>query len=714
MRKAVDRLVDLLLEDSFREKLNRGETGEVIDRILKILREEAKAHYIAITVWDASEDVLYLHRYLGDDGREIPPSAVGNGPMGVCMEKQELVVGDFSDFARGDKRLAEVVGPVLCFPISFQEGRWIGSVGLGRRKGYPPFSKEELELLKAAGSVASVVISANISQDLLSKRDVLVETLVDMLGIMVENIDLDEKALRTLRYLRSLFEADYAVMGEVSRKRGIVRLSYALGLPSGLEIRLGEGVMGMAALQEKPLFFKKYPEALSIKSCPVNPDVLGSCMAVPISAYGSADFVLMLMRRKGRRSFTGDDFYNLVLMQQMFSLLLRLAFYESEKDRLLRMKARAERLEALGALASGIAHDFNNVIGVIMGYAQIAAESTEEEDTKKMLSLIIEQCRHAARLASQILHVSREQKTEEQLVDLKLLVKSLFEILERTLPENIAIVYEDDGKDHYYVIGDPTKIHSMILNIATNAKDAMSDGGTFSIRLSKREVPFLREEFGYKRAIILEFEDTGCGIPEEHIGRIFDPFFTTKEPGKGTGLGLSQVYSTVKQMGGHIDVVSCVGEGTKFVIYLPEAQIDRLKEQEKEKKAEEKEAKCKAIVVEDNEELLNLLKLVFFRMGVDALPFTDPEEAFEAFLRHKGEIDLLVSDVVMPKMSGLELAQKVVEEKPEVKVVLITGYTSVLGKVKAFLEKHKGILLEKPFTIDRLQEVLRTFCSSGN
>lgn len=355
----------------------------------------------------------------------------------------------------------------------------------------------------------------------------------------------------------------------------------------------------------------------------------------------------------------------------------------------------SQRYETIGTMVSGIAHEFNNLLMIIMGYAQLIAMQIDEKSPHyKYFSGLIDACNQTHQLIEQLLTFARQSIVEKQKFVLAPLVKETVKLLKRTIPENINIHL--DIHSNSKIEADPTQIQQVILNLATNACDAMPEGGDIYIRLTEEMVgeeeikryPFMKSG----EYICLSVKDTGEGIPKEIQHRIFDPFFTTKGPDKGTGMGLATVYGIVKQVNGYIVVESDVGKGAEFKIYFPLIKTKSAETLETFEKAQEKGI----LIVEDEEELVKVFKEFLEELGYKVFQAQDGEEGWLVFVEHEKEINLVVLDIVMPKASGIKLAKKIKVKKPDVKIILMTGYNH--GGL-SLEEIGAEELVEKPFSV---------------
>ncbi|MCB9418759.1 MAG: PAS domain S-box protein [Ardenticatenaceae bacterium] len=369
-----------------------------------------------------------------------------------------------------------------------------------------------------------------------------------------------------------------------------------------------------------------------------------------------------------------------------------------------------ERLAMVGQLAAGIAHDFNNIMTVIILYAQMLLKLPQfaSGDDQRMATLF-RQAKLAANLISQILDFSRQSVMERRPVNLVYFLKELLKMLKRTLPENIRLDLVFEG-DEYGVLVDLTRLQQAVMNLAVNARDAMPDGGTLTMELSHMslaeddKLPLPDMVAG--EWVMLAVSDTGTGIKAEDLNRVFEPFFTTKEPGKGTGLGLAQVFGIIKQHGGSIDLTSVEGEGTTFRIYLPYHKLEDTLEPALEHEVVTEGGGETILVVEDDENTLEAVCEILKTLNYHALPASNGAQALEIFEWRHDEIELVISDMVMPTMSGSKLYTKLRELKPDIKMVIITGYP--FGEEDREL-LSQGIVawIQKPFVMEQIASAIR-------
>lgn len=378
---------------------------------------------------------------------------------------------------------------------------------------------------------------------------------------------------------------------------------------------------------------------------------------------------------------------------------------------------RQERLAAVGQLASGIAHDFNNLLTTIMLYAQIGLRKEDiSPDLAQSFETILGESRQAAKLVQQILDFSRRSPIETHPVDLKLFVKEVVRILERTIPENISFLLEvetEGYEDPFTVNADPTRIQQVLMNLVVNARDAMPEGGVLRIGLSRADfgageeppaTETLPTELPDGKWVCLSVSDTGVGIPPEVKSHIFEPFFTTKPPGKGTGLGLPQVYGIVTQHKGYIDVETEVDEWTVFRVYLPAYRAEKEISPEEVTPVVPKGKGEIILLAEDNEGIREATQEILESLGYRVLTAADGEEALAVF-QAEGEVDLLLTDVVMPEVGGRELARELRRVAPGLKVIAMTGHP-LKEELETLKKEDIQEVVRKPLDMDVLTEAL--------
>jgi two-component system, cell cycle sensor histidine kinase and response regulator CckA len=382
----------------------------------------------------------------------------------------------------------------------------------------------------------------------------------------------------------------------------------------------------------------------------------------------------------------------------------------TERKRLEQQFQQAQKMEAVGRLAGGIAHDFNNLLTAILGYGQILlSEVAPDDPLRSGLEEIKRAGERAATLTHQLLAFSRRQVLLPKVLDLNTIVADVQKMLHRMIGEDVALI-TNPGKDLGRVKADPGQLIQVLMNLAVNSRDAMPDGGALTIEtanvdLSEADV---RQHPGLRpgKYVLLAVSDTGCGMDKATQARIFEPFFTTKEVGKGTGLGLATVYGIVKQSDGYIAVHSEPDRGTTFKIYFPRIEEAAPASTARQVKAIASTGSETVLVVEDEAGVRNLVSHVLRRHGYTVLEASHGEEALSLVDQYAGAIDLLVTDMIMPVMSGRQLADLLTAKQEGLKVVYMSGYVHPEGDQPPRGNGRRAFL-QKPFKPDVLARMVR-------
>ena len=385
---------------------------------------------------------------------------------------------------------------------------------------------------------------------------------------------------------------------------------------------------------------------------------------------------------------------------------------DTDRHRLEVQLQQAQKMESIGTLAGGIAHDFNNILSPIFGYIELALlKLPDTSDIKPYLGEVFNAAKRAQELVKQILTFSRQDGQDRSPVELYIVVKEALKLLRASIPTNIEIrqnIDQNCGK----IMGNPTQIHQILMNLCTNAYHAMREsGGIMAVSLASVEVgsgdklrnlhlppgPYVR----------LEVSDTGPGMSKEILERIFEPYFTTKAKGEGTGMGLSVVHGIIKGHKGHITVYSEPGQGTTFHVYLPVADGDFETKPKIDETAPLPTGNEKVMLVDDEKKILAVESLMLKKLGYQITTFNDPLAALECFSRQSHEFDLVITDMTMPKMTGIVLAQEIMKVRPDIPVIMCTGFSEIINEEKA---KSLGIkeYIMKPITMRDLAPAVRS------
>jgi signal transduction histidine kinase/CheY-like chemotaxis protein len=387
------------------------------------------------------------------------------------------------------------------------------------------------------------------------------------------------------------------------------------------------------------------------------------------------------------------------------------AFYlkdVTEKRELGEQLRQAQKMEAIGRLAGGIAHDFNNLLTIILGFGQIVADDLSNTDAKSNMAEVIKAGERASALTQRLLAFTRKQILEPEILDLNMVVTGMEGMLKRLIGEDVQITVQ--LSPHIGSIrADHHQLEQVVMNLAVNARDAMPAGGKLVISTGDTLVETSRAAVHGRaggRYSMLTVRDTGSGMDAETKAKIFEPFFTTKGSGKGTGLGLSMVYGIVQQSGGFLAVQSELGVGSSFEIYLPcvteSSTAPRIKPKNTDITGCEK-----ILVIEDEDAVRQLVESLLTNAGYTVLALDDAGHALRLSKSDMSDVDLLVTDMVMPGMSGPDVAAQLVQVRPELKVLYVSGYTEHPSITEGKLPDRTS-WLQKPFTRDELLSKVRT------
>jgi PAS domain S-box-containing protein len=383
---------------------------------------------------------------------------------------------------------------------------------------------------------------------------------------------------------------------------------------------------------------------------------------------------------------------------------------EAEREELQNQLLQAQKMESIGRLAGGIAHDFNNMLSVINGHAELALDQVPESDpTHDDLWEILSAGRRSATLTRQLLAFARQQTIQPKVIDLNQVVSGTLKMLGRLIGEDIELVWTPDP-NLWKVHIDPAQIDQVLANLVVNSRDAIAGVGKVALSTSNellREADCSGIEGSLPgKYVRLRVTDTGCGIDKQTMARIFEPFFTTKKDGEGTGLGLATVYGVVKQNNGFIDVHSEPGKGTTFNIHLPRSENVLTTTAETESMPEIPRGTETVLLVEDEENVLRMVRGLLGSTGYTVLVANSPQEATEVAEQFPGVIDLLVTDLIMPGMNGRELANQLTASRPGLRCLYMSGYPADVIAHHGMIDA--GVrLIQKPFSLKLLARNVR-------
>ena len=493
-------------------------------------------------------------------------------------------------------------------------------------------------------------------------------------------------------------------------------------MPVRRRLKIGESLAGQVAATGRPLLLRdpaSHPSMLPEHAQAMRRLGYHGMLTVPARVGDRVVGVLSFLTRR-EEGFSTEDLAIATAFASHAAVALENSrlLHESRRayDELVQTQGQleqAQKMDAIGRLAGGVAHDFNNLLTVILGRTDILLTQIKAEDPlRRGIALIQRTAGRAAELTKQLLAFSRKQVLEAVVLDLGVVTTDMKEMLARLIGEDIALV-TNLAATLGHVKADRGQIEQVVMNLAINARDAMPQGGQLVVETANADLDdeYVRRNVGSRPGphVMLAVSDSGVGIPREPQRHIFEPFFTTKEQGKGTGLGLATVYGIVKQSGGYIEVDSEPGRGTTFRIYLPRVDSASPAAERSPRAAAPTGGTETILLVEDEDGVRELARDILRSSGYTVLEGRNGAEGLLLGERHQGALDLLLTDVVMPRMSGRELAERMVSLRPELSVLYMSGYTDdavirhgVLGSDTAFLQK--------PFTpaalVQRVRETL--------
>ncbi|MCA1957455.1 MAG: PAS domain S-box protein [Nitrospira sp.] len=540
---------------------------------------------------------------------------------------------------------------------------------------------------------------------------------------------LQEAVPQIMEAVGGSLEWDLGFFWKVDAQSGVLRPLHQWRAPScdpqefvkateGLIFQRGEGVPGRIWEKGFPIWVRDMmTDATVLRSAEATQAGLHGAVGFPIRVCGEVEGVMEFFSRHVQEP---DD----ELLKMMADIGLKIGqFCERARaeDALRQTEAQlrqSQKMEAIGRLAGGVAHDFNNLLTVIRGYSELILTRLPQGDPmRRDMEEVKKAADRAAGLTKQLLAFSRRQIVSAKVVDLNAVIKNMDGMLRRLVGEDIIEVWTDLEEEVWPIKADPGQIEQVIMNLAVNARDAMPTGGRLTIETRNvtvaketRRGKVTLEEGAY---VMLAIKDSGHGMSEEVQAHLFEPFFTTKESGKGTGLGLSTVYGIVRQSGGLIGIESEPGRGTTCTIFFPRL-VEGAQESESPQQGVGGERGHETILlVEDDPGVRGLVQETLRMNGYHVLVARHGIEALLVGTKHVGPIHLLITDVVMPQMSGPEVADKLAELRPEAKVLYMSGYPDhpVFKKGEVNLETN---FLQKPFTPVNLAQKVREVLDRAN
>jgi len=416
-----------------------------------------------------------------------------------------------------------------------------------------------------------------------------------------------------------------------------------------------------------------------------------------------------LFNAQSSASIVKDENGNPICMMASFLDVTERSEMINEKLQLEKQIQRSQKMEAIGTLAGGIAHDFNNILSGILGYTELALlEIPQGTSLHDKLENVLNSGNRAKELVNQILMFSQQRELERKPINVRSIVEDALKMIRASIPSNIEI-FQNFNCDECIIEADATQIHQIVMNLCTNAYHAVKEQLGF-IELIVKDIQLdsdmlinhTRLQAGpYVELIVV---DTGYGMSPETVEKIFDPYFTTKDKGEGTGLGLSVVHGIVKSLGGAIMVKSIPGKGSSFHVYFPRIPEKRIKESLEFESIPTGHERI--LIIDDEVMIVDMTKKMLQHLGYEVITRTNSLEALELFRMKHDEIDLVISDVNMPKMTGIELAERLLEIRKDIPIVLGTGYSEMITQQRAIQLGIKRIII-KPLIIKELANTIR-------
>lgn len=482
----------------------------------------------------------------------------------------------------------------------------------------------------------------------------------------------------------------------------------------GLKIGQGMGSCGTAAFTKKRVVVEElegHPYWKGFKAA--REAGLHACWSEPVLGANGELLGTFAMYYREARTPNAEETRLIESAAHLASIAIGRVRDEIQRKKLEEQLIHVQKIEAIGQLAGGIAHDFNNLLTPIIVYGDMIKRSLPvEHDQLRRVDGVLSAAHKAKELTQKLLSFGRKQMLCMEVLDLNEVIDSFRDILLRTIRENIVIKITP-ATGGAWLRADRGQLEQILLNLTVNAQDAIENNGTIFIDTGHvlLDDEFVRQHHGMVAGpyILLAFRDSGCGMDDETLRHIFEPFFTTKPVGHGTGLGLATVYGIVKQHEGYIEVRSHLGEGTSFVIYLPavaEAGQVAGRVAAVEREYSGVQTKATILLVEDNTMVREMAQDLLDQFGFTVLVADSPRRALEMEREHIGPIDLMVTDVVMPEMDGMQLYEALQERRPGLPVIYISGYTSDLVIHNGTLEEEVNFL-KKPFSAEQLVEKVR-------
>jgi len=658
--------------------------SETLDALLRVVEGEAPQLVASILLLD--KDGIHVRHGAGPSLSERFKSAVDGSPIGpkagscgtAAHRKEAVIVEDIAtDALWADyKELALPEGLRACWstPIFDAQRNVLGTFALYFRKPGRP-TGDHLVLIDMATQTAAIAIARKREEEALHESRQRLMSIYDTVGDVI--------------FLLAV-EADGGFRFESVNRRFVT----TTGMPA--EVVVGKRVEDVIPQPSLGAVLDRYRKAIR-DNVVVRWEETSDYPAGRLTGEVS---IAPVVDEQGRCSHLVGAVHDLTARK-------RAEQRHAQAEEMLR---QSQKLESVGRLAGGVAHDFNNILSVIVGYGELMRRQIgEDHPAWPRLEQLVKAAMRGAGLTRQLLAFSRKQVMQPKLLDLGASVDEMRKMLDRVVGADLQIVVRP-AQRLGAVLADPTQIEQVLMNLVVNARDAMPEGGVLTIETANvdfdQTYAAVRPDAQPGPYVMLAVSDTGVGMDADTQQRIFEPFFTTKPPGEGTGLGLPTVYGIVKQMGGFIWVYSEVGHGTSFKIYLP--RIDAVVAKDAAAPATEPLPRGHetVLVVEDSEGLREVVRELLTQQGYTVLDVSQGEAALALLGSEKRAVDLVLTDVVMPKLGGADLVKRLRTLHPRLRVVYMSGYTDGAISRQGVLDKD-AILLEKPFTAENLARAVR-------
>ena len=704
------------------------ELDTVLELVALRARELADADGAALMLREpGSQTASFRHRagtrFTGQERLRVEPGRGAGGrvlltgcPFRTADYGDEAqITDDYREFVRANGLVALMVVPIQ------GDERVEGLLYVDRRRPRPFTDRDEALLVDLAEHAAIAIKNGQLLHALRS-RQARLEALLDV-----------SHELSKIQPVRSLLDAIARACGHVLGTESVgFRLVEGDDLVIGAvwgdaadvmvtaKLKIGQSLSGIVAATGEPLLVMD--AARDPRVVPAHRESLRrlgyrAWLGVPVKTGDRVVGTLTILTRH-EAGFSKEDVAIATAFASQAATALENArlFQELEQAYTAASQAKAEltqsqKMEAIGRLAGGMAHDFNNLLTIVHGRCEILRKRIAPDDrSQRDLEIVRETTRRAAALISQLLAFSRKQMLQPKIVSVSALVQDVAALFRRLLGEDIELTLITTAEPDR-ATADPIQLEQVLMNLAVNARDAMPQGGKLTITTASVDLDeaFVRQHPGARRGphVALSVSDSGSGMTPEVLARVFEPFFTTKGPGKGTGLGLSTVYGIVKQHEGYVQAVSEPGHGTTFTIYLPSRTegVDEVSTLERTEPTIPRGSET-ILLVEDEDEVRELAREILEMNGYTVLEASHGAEALHVCREHTAPIELLLTDVVMPGMSGRELARHLVALRPHIKVLYMSGYSDDALGNHGVLDPDI-LLLAKPFTPESLLGALR-------